>query len=135
MVEQEDVREAAAALIRKRRGRAREMWHRLQRNGCDSLAELLQTIEDSNVVTTWAGRIGGRCREFPGEENVTTHDLLPSRKAATTMIQNLTPKDQEPLKIDRYQQFLEGEAQEEALIAYAKELRQDRERKESETWG
>jgi hypothetical protein len=120
MVEQEDVREAAAALIRKRRGRARELWHRLQSDGCESLAELLQTIDGLNVVTTWAGRIGGRCKPSPGDENVTVDDLVPSRKAATTMIQNLTPEDSQPLEIDRYQEFLEGEAQEEAIMALRK---------------
>jgi hypothetical protein len=129
MVELEDVREANAARIRKQRSRARRLWHKLQGGGCESLEELQQMIENLNGPDTWAGNIGGRCKVLPGDENITTDDLLPSRKAFNTMIQKLTPKDEEPLKIDRYQQFVEGEAQEQALDAYLREVRQDRAQK------
>jgi hypothetical protein len=95
--------------------RARQEWHRLQWGGYDSLEELQQETEESNLPPTWAGKIGGRCKVLPLMENVTTDDLPPSRKAVDTMIQNLSPEDKEPLKIDRYQEFLEGEAQEQAL--------------------
>ena len=129
MADAEDLREAAAALIRKRRNRARQKWQKLQWGGCDSIEELQQVTEELNVPVTWAGKIGGRCKVSPEMDNVTTEDLLPSRKAVNAMIQNLSPEDKEALKIDRYQQFLEGEAQEQALIAYEKQIRQDRERK------
>jgi len=129
MADLEDVREAKAALIRKQRNRARQDWHELQWGGYDSLEELQKEIEELNVPDTWAGKIGGRCKVLPGMENVTTDDLMPSRKAVNTMIQNLTPEDKEPLKIDRYQQFLEAEAEEQALDAYVRKARQDRERK------
>jgi hypothetical protein len=134
MADQEDVREAAAALIRKRRNRARQEWLKLHWGGYDSLEELQQATEELNVPETWAGKIGGRCKVLQGMENVTTDDLPMSRKAVNTMIQNLAPQDREPLKIDRYQQFLEGEAQ--ALFDYLQvrqdylaQVRQDRERK------
>jgi len=129
MADLEDVREAAAALIRKRRNRARQEWHQLQWEGYDSLEELQQETEKFNVPETWAGKIGGRHKVLPGMENVTTDDLLPSRKAVNTMIQNLTPQDKQPLKIDRYQQFVEGEAQDQALDAYLREVRQERAQK------
>jgi hypothetical protein len=129
MADAEDVREAAAALIRKRRSRAREMWHNLQWEGYDSLEELQQETEELNVPTTWAGKIGGRSKVLPGMENVTTDDLPLSRKAVNNMIQNLSPEDRDPLKIDRYQQFLESQAEEEALFAYERQVRQDRQRK------
>src|SRR6266446_597475 len=114
MADPEDVREAAAALIRKQRNRARRDWHELQRGGYDSLEELQQETEELNVPATWAGKIGGRRKVLPGMENVTKEDLPLSRKAVNTMIQNLAPEDKKSLKIDRYQQFLEGEAEEEA---------------------
>ena len=60
MADAEDVREAAAALIRKRRNRARQEWHKLQWGGYDSLEELQQETEELNLPATWAGRIGGR---------------------------------------------------------------------------
>ena len=129
MADAEDVREAAAALIRKRRNRALRMWVELQWGGYDSLEELQQETEELNVPATWAGRIGGRCTVLPGMENVTAGDLPPSRKAVNAMIQNLSPEDKKPLKIDRYQQFLEDEAQEQALIKYQRQILQDRERK------
>lgn len=129
MADPEDVREAAAALIRKRQNRARKEWHQLQWKGYESLEELQQVVESYYMPETWAGNIGGRCKVLPGEENITADDLVPSRKAFNTMIQNLTPKDKEPLEIDRYQQFLEGEAEEQALDAYARKVCQDRERK------
>jgi hypothetical protein len=130
MADLEDIREAAAALIRKRRNRARQEWHELQWRGYGyhSLEELLREIEELNVPSTWAGKIGGRCEVFPGMENVTIDDLPPSRKAVETMIRNLSPEDRAPLKFDRYQQFLEGEAREQALMTYAREVRQDRDR-------
>jgi hypothetical protein len=130
MADAEDLREAAAALIRKRLNRARQEWHKLQLRGYDSLEELQEVIERLNMPATWAGMIGGRMP--PEEQNVTLDDLVPSRKAVNTMIQNLSPEDRQPLKIDRYQEFLEGEAQEQAIDAYAKQVRQvrqDRERK------
>jgi len=129
MVEPEDIREAAAALIRKRRNRARKEWHELQWGGYDSLEELQRDTEEFHVPDTWAGKIGGRCKVLPGMENVTTDDLMPSRKAVATMIQNLTPADKEPLKIDRYQQFLEDFADEEAYFDYLREIHQERERR------
>jgi len=129
MADAEDLREAAAALIRKRRNRARQKWQKLQWEGYDSLEEVQQVTEELNVPATWAGKIGGRCKVLPGMENVTTEDLLPSRKAVNAMIQNLSPEDKEPLKIDRYQQFLESQAEEEALFDYERQVRQDRERK------
>jgi len=129
MADQEDVREAKAAGIRKKRNRARKEWHKLQWEGCDSLEELQRETKELNVPDTWAGKIGGRCNVLPGMENVTRDDLLPSKKAVNTMVQNLAPEDREPLKIDRYQQFLEGQADEEALFAYERQLRQDRGRK------
>jgi hypothetical protein len=129
MADLEDVREAAAARIRKQRNRARQDWHKLQWGGYDSLEEVEQETEELKVPATWGGIIGGRRKVLQGMENLTKDDLPPSRKAVNTMIQYLSPGDKEPLTIDRYQQFLEGEADEQALIAYEREVRQDRERK------
>ena len=113
MADAEDIREANAALPRKQRSRARQMWHKVQLIGYDSLEELQRVVQDFYVPGTWAGRIGGR--SLPDEPNVTKKDLLPSKKAVETMIKNLSPEDKEPLKIDHYQQFLHEEAQEQAL--------------------
>jgi hypothetical protein len=129
MADLEDLREEAAALPRKQRSRARQAWHKLQWGGYDSLGEVQHETEELKVPATWAGIIGGRRKVLPGMENITKDDLPPSRKAVNTMIQYLSPEDKEPLTIDRYQQFLEGEADEQALIAYEREVRQDRERK------
>jgi hypothetical protein len=113
MADAEDIREANAALPRKQRSRARQMWHKLQLRGYDSLEELHRVVEDLYMPATWAGRIGGR--SLPDEPNVTREDLLPSKKAVETMIKNLSPEDKEPLRIDHYEQFLHEEAQEQAL--------------------
>jgi len=128
MADLEDVREEAAALPRKKRSRARQKWHKLQWGGYDSLEELQRETEELNVPATWAGKIGGRSKVSQGMENVTIADLPLSRKAVSTMIQDLSPEDKVPLKIDRYQQFLEDHADEEAYFAYLRERRQDKER-------
>ena len=106
MADAEDLREAAAALIRKRRNRARTEWHKLQLRGYDSLEELQQATDELYVPATWAGRIGGRCTVFPEERNIAKDDLVPSRKvsvrANTWLIESAasvtSPVDQQILR-------------------------------------